>query len=125
MTQRIVDLDALAGPPRQVKLGGELWSLPADIPAPLYVKLLHIGELSERNEDPSSLDLTDLYDRMLALFQVHHPDVDELPIGLQQLMEAIGALYGDGGDEEAAPPTPAKAKPRTTAKPNRSRSSRS
>lgn len=118
MTQKIVDLDALAGSPRKVKLDGQTFTLPSDIPAPLYIKLLHIGELGDRGEDPSSGDVIDLYDRMLKLFQVHQPELEELPIGLTQLMESVGALYGQPDDE------PGPTRSRTTAS-SRSRSASS
>ena len=122
MPQKIVDLDALAGSPRKVKLGGEVYTLPSDIPAPLYLKLLHLGELGERDEDPSVDDVADIYNRMLKLFQVHQPDLEELPIGLTQLMESVGALYGGGADDEDEPgPT----RTTTASSRSRSRSSRS
>ena len=39
MPATIIDLDVVLDEPKRVKLGGEVYKLPAQIPVPLYLKI--------------------------------------------------------------------------------------
>lgn len=97
---KIVDLDALAPEPITVKLAGQQYRLPGDIPMPLMLRL----EQAAGSEVSGDL-LHDLYGDLLGLFQVHQPELTELPIGTTQIIRAIPAIYYG---VEPDPPKPAK-----------------
>lgn len=108
MATKIIDLSDVVGPPKKVRLqaDGPVYKLPADIPAPLYLKVSSYAD----QEDMSEAEMAeDLYAEMLELFQVHQPDLDELPIGLVALITAVPTIYGSAAvedeDEGGAPPS--------------------
>jgi hypothetical protein len=124
MSQQIVDLSAVAGPPKKVRFqeGGEIFKFPADIPVPLYLRLTTLED--EELDDNEAAQ--EIYDELLELAQVHQPDVDSLPIGLVAMVQAIPRIYGDAPDEEDGKPTrPTKGGTRSTKTRKRSRSSKS
>lgn len=92
MSQKIIDLDALVGPPLKVKLNDKVFKLPPDLPAPLFLK---ISTYAESDLDQVEM-AADLYDELLELFRVHQPDLEELPIGISQMVMAIPQIYQDG-----------------------------
>jgi hypothetical protein len=102
----ITDLDALAPEPIQVRLGGEIYLLPGDLPMPL---MLRIEQLAD--QELSEQVIRSLYDDVLELFQTHQPEVTDLPIGLVQLMRAIPAIYGGATQD---PPRPQRQRPAGT-----------
>lgn len=124
--QKIIDLSTVVGPPLKVRLqaDGPVYKLPADLPVPLYLKVSAYGD-AEMDEAEMA---EDLYAELLELFQVHQPDLDELPIGMVALITAIPRIYGGGEpaeDEGGAPPSRAGTRSTKKARPKRSRSSRS
>lgn len=111
MSQKIIDLDALVGPPKKVKLGGDIYKLPADLPAPLFLK---ISTYADSEMDEAEM-FADLYDELLDLFRVHQPDLDDLPIGVAQLVLAVPKIYQDGVSEtEEGGARPSRAGTRST-----------
>lgn len=103
MSDDIVDLDLLFGT-RQVKLGGKVWKLPADIPVPLMLKIKH---LADQTVDDALIQ--EFYDDALGLFRMHHPDLESLPIGVTQLLALIPAVYNPKRPAEGdadPPPSP-------------------
>lgn len=125
MPQEIIDLDAsgVIAEPKQVKLHGVIYKLPGDVPAPLYVQLMGAAD---RGDDPQ-LSI-DVYGEILELFRVYQPTLERLPLGLNEMTAAVGAIYRGqaedgtvgGGDEEG--PTKPRASTRKKAS-SRSRSS--
>jgi hypothetical protein len=125
--QRIIDLDEAVPEDLGVKVDGQIYDLPGDIPIPRY---LEIERLVDRLDDPEQADgqgLKRLYEQILDLFRVRQPDLEELPIGPRRLGALVVQLYsqaadGDGGEEER----PTRAGTRSTSrKTGRSRGSRS
>lgn len=122
MSQKIIDLDALVGPPKKVKLGGEIYSLPADLPAPLFLKISTYGD-SEMDESEM---FADLYEELLELFRVHQPDLEDLPIGVAQLVLAVPRIYQDGVSEtQEGGARPSRAGTRSTSRKKTKRSASS
>jgi hypothetical protein len=130
MSQTIIDLDRAVPERLSVRVEGEIFDLPGDIPIPDFIEIERLSaSLTEPAEDgPSPTDLLEaLNDKMLELFQIHQPDVEKLPLGPRRLGHLIPQLYAgaaesDGGDENRPP----KGGTRSMRKPpKRSRSSRS
>lgn len=98
MSQRIVDLDAagILTQPIKARIGGKVYTLPGDVPAPLFAKIIQV----EGNAEATPADLIGLYEQLLKLFQEHDPSVEELPIGITEMVRVIGYLYMSH-DEEA------------------------
>ena len=120
----IIDLDALVGPPKKVRLAGEIYKLPADLPAPLFLKISTYAD-SELSEAEMAEDLSE---ELLELFRVHQPDVESLPIGIAQMVLAVPQIYQGGGAAESEGGTrPSRAGTRSTRsrKPKKSASSTS
>lgn len=123
---KIVDLDQFSGEPIEVVANGATYLLPADLPIPTVIR---IEQLAANETDPDAN--RKFYEEVLALFQVHQPELEDLPLNVAQLANFIPTVYG-GGTEDPTPPRPARAKAGTkkqTRRPKprtgRSRSSRS
>ena len=122
MSQKIIDLDALVGPPKKVKLGGEIYSLPADLPAPLFLKISTYAD-SELSEAEMA---EDLYEELVELFRVHQPAIDSLPIGIAQMVLAIPQIYQDGVSEtQEGGARPSRAGTRSTSRKRKTKSASS
>ena len=106
--ENITDLDLLVGKPIKVRLGGEVYKLPADIPAPLFLRITSFADSDDSDAEIAST----MYEELLALFQVHQPDLKRLTIGLAQLTAVIPQVYGGEGEEPDRPTKP-KRKPST------------
>ena len=120
MAQKIVDLDAVAGQPIKVKLGGKHYLVPADCPTPLYLRMLNLADQGDP-DDPQIV--AQLYGDVLELFRVHQPDLESLPLGLTQLVESLGLIYGADDEAAAADPTPPKANAGTKSSKTKARTS--
>lgn len=95
MSSEIVDLDAIAPKPKKVKLGGKTYTLPGDLPVET---VLAIEQAEQAEKDGAAPEVNLLYKHLLDLFQVHHPEIKKLPIGMVQLLLAIPTIYfGVGG----------------------------
>lgn len=104
MPTTIIDLDEFLGADKQVKLHGQRYVLPPDLPAELYLKINKFAQ-----SGASEVEMVEaLYEEVLNLFRYKQPDLKSLPISLSQLVVAIGRIYGDGEPEEkpARPPRP-------------------
>jgi hypothetical protein len=97
-----VDLDALAPRPIRARLGGKTYKLPGDMPLELFFRIQAFEQRVEKGENEMTL-LSELRDEILALFQVHQPQMKTLPdMGVTTLLQALGAIYGGA---PAGPPT--------------------
>jgi hypothetical protein len=120
---KIVDLDALVGADIVVKIGGEDYKVPADIPAELFLRILHYSAEAEKEDtsDPEAeyKATKALRDSVLELFQIRQPELEELPgnMGLVRLVKAIGEIYGaTGGEDPTSAQGQAGTKPRAGTK---------
>lgn len=105
MSTEIIDIDALLGEPKKVKLGGKIYTLPAQMPVGYYLRMRN--RQKERAENKENTDTIEtLYEETLELFKTNHPDVKELPLGITQLLEVIARVYNPDvfeQDNEADP----------------------
>jgi hypothetical protein len=98
-----VDLDALAPKPKRTRLGGKVYKLPGDMPMELFFEIQAFEARTTAGEDETVL-LGELRDKLLSLFQVHQPTLKALPpMGVVQLLKALGAIYGGAVGEPPAP----------------------
>lgn len=116
MPTEIIDLDEAVQKPKKVKLGGQIYTLPGELPAPLYLRLRAeeqaYAEQVEAGEANGDQRIEDLNDLLLDLFRTHQPDIEELPAGIVQLFTVIPRVYGagsvvdddEGGDDETPKP---------------------
>ena len=122
MPTEIIDLDLILGEPIEVQLGGQVYKLPPDIPAELFLKMAAYD-----GADNVAVLVTEIQDELLDLFKVHQPDMQTLPGTLTQMVALVPMVYGGRGSAEAADPPKAKAKGGTKSgsrkKTTRSRSS--
>lgn len=122
-----VDLDALAPRPKRVRLGGKVHRLPGDMPMGLFMRIQAFGQRVAAGDDETAM-LAELSDELLELFQVHQPQMKTLPpMGITQLLQALGAIYGGGPGEAPAQtraPRSRKKTPSATASSRRPRTSR-
>lgn len=135
MAQRIIDLDAVLPDALVVRVGGEEYTLPGDIPVPDYLELARLFEaLGDEPGEGEEPPLAELYEFVLELFQRENPGLESLPIGPRRLGRLVLMIYTGAADSDDDPKEPAaKAKPRKAAgtrstsrkKPTKSRSSRS
>jgi hypothetical protein len=131
--QNIIDLDAAVPELLHVKCGGVIYDLPGDISIPDFLEIERLvkrldGSTGEADEESTGSDtLQALYDKVLALFQIEQPELEELPMGPRRLGALIPQLYtaaadGDGGEQKR----PTKGGTRSTKRSSkRSASSRS
>jgi hypothetical protein len=120
-----VDLDALAPAPKRVRLNGKVWKLPGDLPMELFFRFQGYEQRVEAGEDEYEI-VKEITAEIVALFQVHQPTLKKLPpLGLKQLVQVIGSVYGGQVPPGEAPPPNRAArrqrKARTTSKPRPSR----
>lgn len=105
----IIDLDKLVPPSKRVRLDGKTWTLPAEIPVPLYLQMKAAQQRLAENPDAERDIVQETHDECLALFRIHHPQLETLPVGLVQLFKIIPTIYPEMGgapEEEEADPNP-------------------
>jgi len=100
---RTINLDDLNDPPITATIRGQKYLIPADCPAPLWLAVQRVNQ-----SDVASVEA--LAEQMLALFQVHQPDLSELPLGLVQMVRAFAAIYGEPAPEKPKPKARAQRK---------------
>lgn len=107
-----IDLDDIILEDHKVKLGGQIYLLPGDLPIEEMLSLSRAWERMNAGIGGTDGDelVDDLYQRVLALFRVRQPDLEELPIGVLAVARLIVRLYSGPDDDEpagrAADPTP-------------------
>lgn len=136
--QRIIDLDAVVPESIIVKMSGEEYELPGDIPVPDFLEIARIMDEIETGavpEEGESSSLQRLYELALDLFRQMDPTIEELPIGPARLGRLVVMLYtgaADGDPGKAPVPARKPTRRRSTAgtkssprkKPTKSRSSK-
>lgn len=103
---RLIDLDVLVGEDIDVRLAGETYRIPSDIPAESMVRLISLYQNAGEGDDDSHTEtLQQIADEVLALFQIRQPDLDYLPLGVKgafALLTQLMDLYADPEDEASA-----------------------
>lgn len=104
---RYIDLDDLVPADITVRVRGEEYVLPGDVPVPEYLELSRLaGEIADGGTDDPERAVVDLHDHLLTLFRVHQPDLEELPVGPRALLPLVFRYLDAPADEEAAPARP-------------------
>lgn len=87
---RYIDLDDLIPQDITVRIGGEEYLLPGDVPVPDYLELqrLSAGIVDGDTDDPEGTVVA-LHDRLLDLFRVYQPDMEVLPVGPRVLLPLV------------------------------------
>jgi hypothetical protein len=119
VSARIIDLSSLVPEDIQVRLekDGELYPLPPDIPIPDYLAIAGAIETLDQGAPAEAVDkLGDIYDRVMDLFRIRTPDIEDLPIGPRRLGELIIQVYGevDATEEKSAARPPRRAGTRSS-----------
>lgn len=101
---RLIDLDAVVGSPIRVKLRGEEYKLPPDLPAPTMLLFMEFEDrvaAAEKKGDDSAINeaLRDAYEEVLGLFQVYQPELETLPISMEQITILVVELISEYSDE--------------------------
>jgi hypothetical protein len=107
MSIEIINIDDLLGDPKKVQLGGKIYTLPAQIPVPFYLRMKQVQKKREEESDENKKDediVEYLYNEALELFQINHPDITELPLTVPQLLQLVARIYNpelfENKDEE-------------------------
>lgn len=129
MGQRIIDLDELVPETVEIKMGGEVFKLPGDIPVPDYLRIAKLWDSlqEEPEEDEDDPRLKQLYDAVFDLFKREDPSLETIPVGPKRLGLIVVSVFAGLTGEEAEPEGKApKAGTKSTSrkKPTKSRSSR-
>jgi hypothetical protein len=90
----IIDIEVALAEPKKVKLAGKVWTVPGQIPIPIYLRFRQLARGAAENPDAAMDDVEVLHAEVLALFQVHHPDLEAFPGDLPQLLAFIKKTYG-------------------------------
>lgn len=110
---KIIDLDALVPEDKKVSLGGSTYTVPGDMPMPIFMKLQRAAQLEEDGaEDVTGV----LKDALFELFTVKMPESDTAArekldqtlslLGIKTFLSLFSAIYGDLDDvEEEEDPT--------------------
>lgn len=93
---KIIDVDVVVGKPKEVKLKGVIYKVPADMPVELYLRVNNFDPAAEEKEV-----IQGLYNDLLGLFREYQPELESLPLGLVQMMATIPLIYNAGDDDEA------------------------
>lgn len=134
MANEIIDLDRLVGKPKKVRLEGKVYTLPAQIPVPLYLLIKQRqkerAEKIAKGEESDDVDVVEeIHGQVLELFQIHHPDLKIVPCGMSQLFDIIPTIYppneAEGDDGDAVPPTRTPARRGSKSSTNRKPASKS
>lgn len=124
-----IDLDEVIVEDFTVKLAGQEYRLPGDVPVESMLRLARAWDRLVAGEGDSDENVAELSAQALALFRIRQPDLEGLPLGVGQIGTLITRLYGIGdeeapaavdppkaGPERGTTPTPRKKRPRAAAK---------
>lgn len=99
MMAEIIDLDDALPPDKKVRIHGEVYSLPGDIPTELF---LRIQRATGQIQEDDGIDR--LYQAVLDLFKERDPAIESLPLGLTQIVTLFSTVYGVQGEDDERPP---------------------
>lgn len=99
MSQQIIDLDEILGADKKVKLGGQIYVLPPDLPVELYLRITNLAGTGASDEEMIPV----LYENLLELFRYKQPKLESLPLSMSHLVTAVAKIYGDDDAPEERP----------------------
>jgi hypothetical protein len=113
--QRIIDLDVAMPQSVAVKVRGKLYDLPGDIPVPDFLEIQQLTEELETaveggNDDGSDETIAELYERVMDLFRIENPALENLPLGPRRLGALVVQLYAGAAEEDGATEDPPRSK---------------
>jgi hypothetical protein len=113
---RLIDLDVIAPLGVTVRKNSIDYKLPGDPPVSLWLAIIDAHDQWTVATGSDANDALQLFhDRMLELFQLETPDLDELPFGPAGMFAVLSGFYGNSLDEEpAGDPQGADEAPSTT-----------
>lgn len=116
MATPIVDLDQFLGADKRVKLRGQTYTLPPDLPVEVYLRIQRAATegLEEREQ------VETLYGELLELFRYGDPKIEKLPLGMTQLLIVIPAVYNPDAVDGDAEERPTRTRTRGGKSPTRS-----
>lgn len=88
-----LDLDAIAPPNRTVRLGGNVYELPGDMPIESIVRAMQLqGQMESEDEEESLAALNDLLEIIYDLFRSANDDFVPMPLSLGNVMNILGLV---------------------------------
>ena len=113
---QIIDLDAALPPDKQVRIGGEVHTLPGDIPVELFLRIQRAA--AELEAATTAGDVTasigDLHEAILTLFRERDATITHLPLGTGQMASLLMRVYLAA---EVPPTTPTSGATKPSRKP--------
>lgn len=106
---RFIDLDDVVPEAIYVRVAGQEWTLPGDIPVPLYLELDRLWDEAAGDDAEKAVEAAErMRDALLTLFREAHPDMEELPVGTRGLMHLVFRYLNADvlGQEDEAPARP-------------------
>jgi hypothetical protein len=121
---RIIDLDVIAPIGVTVRKNGTDYHLPGDPPVSLWLSIIDANDQWAACTGPDANDALQLFhDRMLELFQLENPELEELPFGPAGMFAVLSGFYGNSLDEEPEPGPPGADEAASMTKTTRGRAS--
>lgn len=99
-----LDLDALAPPPKTVRLRGRVYELPGDIGLDAIIRALQLSDnIGADAEEESIAAMRELVEIIYDLFRECDPNFEPVPLTLTQILNILGLIMsGLDIDFEAA-----------------------
>ena len=100
---RFIDLDEIVPDDIHVRLNGEIYRLPGDIPVPDRLRFeLLLERITDRSDPRAANEASrEAYERLLAMFQARQPTMENIPVGWERLLPLIlEVFYGDAEQQE-------------------------
>lgn len=132
MSDEIIEVDELIGPNKKVRIAGQVYDLPGDIPIDTFLEIANMEErLEDEDVDEAELMIS-LRDRVSELFLLCDPEFEWPPtLGVTATVRLVGLVYRGAaardaeGGADPTPTTPPKVtrgvKPASVRKPANSR----
>ena len=124
---RIIDLDVLTPVGPIVRKDGIDYKLPGDPPMELWLAIVdanHSFQAVSAMDGPEARDALQLFhDRLLELFQIEQPDLQELPFGLPGMWAVLAGFYGASLDDDEPTDPPGADEAASTTRTTRGRAS--
>lgn len=99
----IIELDDALPPDKKVRLAGKVYTLPGDIPTPLFLRIQRATQNIAGDEG-----IENLSEAIVDLFRTRDASIVELPLGLAQMVTLFSTVYGAPDEEEPDEARPTK-----------------
>jgi hypothetical protein len=105
---RLVDLDDVVGPDIDVRLNGQTYLLPPDCPVEIWLAI------TDPPDGDNRAQTVWMQGKVLELFQIRQPALEELPqMGMAQLQSIIALAYVRQDDDAETEPSSDVERPTT------------